>query len=322
MSRIFIDGFESGGSHLWDTRVGLSVSSGIAGMDGNYCLYANQMDYAEKIVPSKSEYWCAFRFRPSSSSNAAVVSFYNNTNLLGYLKRNTSTNVLEAWRNGALLASGSATVAAGTTYLIEVHYKPDSANGVFQVKVNGIADIDFAGNSGTTADINRVRLGFFSGTIYAYCYYDNFILDDSGWIGDTRIQVIQPTGAGNSTQWDPSTGSNWDCVDEIPASETDYVYTNTADEVDLYTFSNLSGNIESIKCVQVQALAKKEGLPTPQSLQLAVRSGGTNYFSGSKALPSTIPKAVCHLWETDPNSGSAWTESGVNNAEFGFKSVS
>jgi hypothetical protein len=56
-------------------------------------------------------------------------------------------------------------------------------------------------------------------------------------------------------------------------------------------------------------------------LQLVVRSDGANYVSSSKAIPAVSPDNLSAIWETDPDTSNAWDESGVNNAEFGFKAV-
>ena len=58
------------------------------------------------------------------------------------------------------MATGAIAVNVGTPVLIEVHYKPHNTEGVFQVKVGGILDIDFTGDTtdGATA-IDGIRVG-------------------------------------------------------------------------------------------------------------------------------------------------------------------
>jgi len=121
--------------------------------------------------------------------------------------------------------------------------------------------------------------------------------------------------------WNPSTGSNYACVDEKPPSETDYIAVNHIGNVDTYAAGNLVGTIGQVKCVQLQALAIVEGEPTPTNLQLAIRSGGADYFGSSHAVPNTASTQLASLWPTDPATGLAWTESGVNAMEIGVKAV-
>jgi len=149
--------------------------------------------------------------------------------------------------------------------------------------------------------------------------FDNVVIDNTSWPGKTNIQAIRPTGAGNSTQWTPSAGNNWDCVDEVPASDADNVVTNANDQVDFYAAGNLVGAIDSVVCVQVQARAVKEGAPTPQNLALGVRTGGADYFSSDKAVP-TAAKSLFNLWAQNPNTAALWTKTDVDGAEIGIKS--
>jgi len=65
----------------------------------------------------------------------------------------------------------------------------------------------------------RISWGFI---LLCWFCIDNLIVDNAGWIGQTRIQGLAVSGAGTTTQFDPSTGSNYECVNEVPYSDTDY----------------------------------------------------------------------------------------------------
>ena len=327
MARGFIDGFEAGDLKLWNLVVGAYLSSGVAGMDGTYCLNCDGFGdyYTHKYLAVAPEYYLAFRYRGSAASYASSMCyFFNGTTQLARLRRNPSSGFLEIRRGtsyGTLLASGAIAVNVGTPVLIEVHYKPHNTEGIFQVKVGGILDIDFTGDTtdGATA-IDAIRLGG-DGGYYSSCWFDNVVVDNAAWPGNTKIMAIVPTGAGASTQWAPSAGSNFQCVDEIPADETDFVSTNTIGHLDTYAAADLTGSIENVKCVQVQALAVKEGAPTPLNLQLAVKSGATTYLSADKAIPATTSTALAALWEADPATEAPWEITAVNDAEIGMKAV-
>jgi len=249
--------------------------------------------------------------------------FFNGTTQLARLRRNPSSGLLEIRRgtgSGTLLATGAIAVNVATPILIEVHYKPHNTEGVFQVKVGGILDIDFTGDTtdGATAT-DGIRVGG-DGTYYSSCWFDNVVVDNAAWPGNTKIQAIKPAGAGNSTQWIPSAGDNYACVDEVPPSETDFIVTNALDHLDLYAAGDLVGTIGSVKCVQLQALAKAEGSPTPHNLRLAVGTNGANYFSGDKAVPSSSAQ-LSNLWEANPATAVPWQEAEVNAMEIGVKAV-
>ena len=326
MARVFIDGFEAGDLKLWNLVVGAYLSSGVAGMDGTYCLNCDAFGdyYAHKYLAAAPEYYLAFRYRGSSAQYASSMCyFFNGTTQLARLRRNPSSGLLEIRRgtgSGTLLATGTIAVNVGTPILIEVHYKPHNTEGVFQVKVGGILDIDFTGDTTDSATaIDGIRVGGDS-TYYSSCWLDNVVIDNAAWPGNTKIQAIKPTGAGNSTQWTPSAGGNYQCVDEVPPSESDFVSTNTIGHLDLYAAGDLVGTIGSVKCVQLQALAKAEGSPSPHNLQLAVRTNGADYFSGDKAVPSSSTQ-LSSLWEANPATAAPWQEAEVNAMEIGVKAV-
>lgn len=309
MARLFIDGGESGSGDLWDAGQQPSASASTP-YDGTYKL--SIVTSASKSGFSNSELYFAFRYYRYAATAASVIGFYGSSTLLGRLYREGTSNYLQAQR-GTLTTLATGTHSIGDAWtLIEVWYKPHDSTGRFVVKVGGITDIDYTGDTtegGTTIDQIQLSIG----------HYDNFIVDSAAWIGDTRIQAIVPSGAGTTTEWDPSAGSNYECVDERPYSDTDYVSTNVNDETDTYAFGNLTGSISSIKCVQVQARAAKEGASTPTNIALVARPASTDYASGDKAL-STSYGSLFNIWETDPETTSAWIESGVNASEFGVKS--
>lgn len=332
MARIFIDGFESGRYDLWDSWNGSyppDLSTGITGMDGTYCLNLQTLSskmFAEKIVPDDDEYYCAFKWRTTSFDNNSVLSVWDNVgNLHTYVKIGPTFHY-EAWRGpvygGTQLGIASQLMSINTTYLVEIYMKISDSVGRCVVKIDGTTVLNYTGDTqnGTNAFISAIRLGCADLTwSNGYGYFDNFVLDDANWIGDTKIQAVVPTGIGTTTQWTPSSGDNYTCVDEIPASDIDFVETNTVDLVDTYVTANLTGSIGSIKCVQVQTRCIKEGAPTPLNLDLTIRSGGTNYFSADKIV-GTAYKSLSNIWENDPATAVAWLESGVNAAEIGIKS--
>ncbi len=328
MARIFIDGFESGdaSSQGW-TGSGHSVIAARPGFSGNYCLEVSVLtDYCLRTIPLKSELYVALKYEPNvaSSTTSGIISFCYGSTVLVSIQR-TTANYVRAQRGTSttLQTATEKPLLVDNVYLIEVHVKIGDSDGVVQVKVNGTMVIDYSGDTkpGSDTQFNTILLGYITSGYYGYGYYDDIVLDDANWIGNTKIQGIVPNGAGTTTQWTPSAGNNWDCVDEVPPSDSDYVSVNSVDQVDLYSASNLSGTIGSIKCVQVQARCVQEGAPTPTSLKLGLRTGGTNYWGSSQTVPSGSPNGLVGLWEQNPNTSSDWTESDVNGLEIGIQSA-
>jgi hypothetical protein len=322
VGRVFIDGFETGDTQLWDYVIGTSVTAAVSGMGGSYSLRTNGASTGvQKDITADDEMYFAFKVRPTAGNAKPRLYLLNNTTSMLYVELYFPGEYITVKTgSGGTLATGTTAIYPGVTYLIEVYVKIADSGGRVVVKIDrNTTDIDFTGDTLTEGEsqFNRFKIVMGDGD----CYVDDVVLDDANWIGQTFIQPLVVTGAGNSTQWSPSSGSNYTCVDERPASDSDFVSTDSVDQLDLFTASDLAGDIEAIKCVQVVARAVQEGAPTPQNVQLAVRSGGSNYFSGDKAVPLTTPADLFHIWETDPDTASAWTESGVNALEIGVKSV-
>jgi len=299
------------------------VSTSGLSMDGNYCLeMTGSGDRATYTLPSGiSEAYFAFLYRATTIGNENVVlSVLKSSVLVGQL-RLTINGYPKVYSSSTLLATAATPLVTNTTYLIEIYYTIADSGGKFSVKINGISAIDFTGDTkpGTDTTFDNVYFGS-QGSNYGYAYYDNIILDSANWIGKTYIQGLAPTGAGTTTQLTPSAGSNYACVDEIPASDTDYVYSNTVDQLDTYAAGNLTGTIGTIKAVQVQSRVVKEGTATPQNVKLAVRSGATDYVSADKVVPTTAA-TVASIWETDPATSAAWSEANVNAVEIGVKTA-
>jgi hypothetical protein len=319
VARILIDGFESGGYDLYDVSANASVvSSAGKDMDGSYCLdltAGSAYVYKSTIVAGLSEIYLAVLWRPSAPSDLQpIFRFQNGVSEVTTLYRNNSTNKLQI--SGQ---TGTKTISNDTTYLVELYFKIADSGGRIVVKVDGVIDIDFTGDTlDSSAVFNRVYLGRDNATQTTKAYFDNFIWDDASYIGDTNIQAIVPTGVGTTTEWSPSAGANWQCVDEIPASDADYNTASGWYKKDTYVAGNMSGSINSIKCVQVQSRARFLSFANPTNI--VVRSGGGDYLSAGIDLGS-IWKSYFNIWETNPADSAAWEEADVNAVEIGVKNA-
>jgi hypothetical protein len=332
MSRIFMDGFESGDSNLWTTKYVTGVVASSAMVGAYYLdLYAGtaMSAYVSKYLSSSySELYVAFKYKALSLDNTSIISFKDSAGTaLATFKLNGTTGRIESHlgiSTGTLLATGTTAIVAGTVYLIEIRYKPLNSNGIIQVKVNGGAfEIDYSGDTTNGLEyVQEIIFGRAPGdSTNSYAYLDDVVVDDASWIGSTSIQGLAVTGAGATTQFDPSAGNNYQCVDEIPASDADYISTNVPDEIDTYACGNLTGTINSVKAVQVQARCMQEGSPAVPKIQLVTRPSDTDRVSASKTVQTFAPGVVSNIWELNPDDSAAWSEADVNGMEIGVKAV-
>jgi len=138
---------------------------------------------------------------------------------------------------GTWVQTSGLTLPLNTTYFVTIRYKPHDADGVFQLKVDGVTYLDV---SGDTAD-NTGNVGFIGigrgGSIWRMvnAYYDNLVADDAEWPSKTNIVALKPNGAGAVGEWTGSNANNFlddpDCAAwwrfEAAAQTADSKGTNT-----------------------------------------------------------------------------------------------
>ncbi|HUT81486.1 MAG TPA: hypothetical protein VMZ29_09825 [Candidatus Bathyarchaeia archaeon] len=327
MARLFAaEGWEHGQANLnnaWAIQDGTLLGA-ITGMTGSYCL-RYWVTQGQRIFADQSEVYISFKYRPTDNDDTDAYIFS--------LMKGSGTRILDVILDGnGKLAFyigtsingliGSTVFNTSTTYLIEVRFKMSDAGGVVQVKCDDVMEINYSGDTKPGADttFDRINFGNLGGFKSGHFYIDDFAMDDANWIGPTEVRLLKPSGAGNSTQWSPSAGSNYQCVDENPYNDADYVLETVAAQKDLYALENLSDTPDAIKGVQVIGRVVKDGSPTPANVRLVTRTESTDYNGDDEAVPLNNPKFIDKYYELNPNTSSEWTVTQVNAIEIGIES--
>lgn len=297
--------------------------------------------------------WCGFAVKIQNLANLASASVNNFLVGIGqasyapFLYVNVSpAGVLSVNRidtsdtSPTLLDTGSVAMSDNTWAYIECKWLI-AASGTFVVRVNGQTSINFSGDTLTskTADTtwDAIYLAGMTGpnnsTNYALrnplsgsaftVWIDDLVIGDlqgsvnNDLLGDQVVTTLVPSGAGTTTQWTPSAGSNYACVDDsVPDDDATYVSTDTTTEIDTYAVGDLTST-GTIHGVQVMAFARNES--GTGTLRLVARSGTTEEASASDLSVDTSYSYKRAIWELDPDTDAAWSASGVNAAEFGIK---
>jgi len=338
MGRIWIDGFEYGGATTF--LGGIYTASGMtalgtprAGFSGNYYLNAGSgFSYIQKELDAAlSEIYAAIKVYPQvrTSDGPGVLGFYDSagTAIMGikfYYDGSTYFYIRAergAQSSGNILGTGLIPILPSTAvHLVEVYYKPLNSGGICRVRLNGVLDINYTGD--TTAgleNVKKVRVGY-AGRDNYLSQYDDFVLDDSQRIGNTRIQKLQISGAGTTGEWDASAGNPYECVDEIPFSDTDFISTNVPGEIATFACGDMTGNVSSVKALLLHGRMLYEGNPAPNKQKLAIRVNGTNYFSG-RFTPGLSAAPFQKLWAVNPDDSQPWEEADINAIEIGVQAV-
>lgn len=130
------------------------------------------------------------------------------------------------------------------------------------------------------------------------------------------------TTSGGATFAVVGTGSNpgiqnWMAVSEVPPDDASSQNTDaTVNDTDRYKFASIAAATVLAVCVTARLNLNTTGT---RSIRLVVENGGTTVDNGADLPLTTSEQYVSAAFDTDPNTGVAWTASGVNTAEAGVK---
>jgi hypothetical protein len=199
-------------------------------------------------------------------------------------------------------------------------------SGTFSISINGVQAINLIG-----ADLVR-DTDYFVSSMYLHSNgnnntsYDNIYHFDSigpapfnNNIGEFRIVGLFPTAAGTFTQFTPSVGANYTCVDEVVYSgDTDFVYSDTAPKKDTYNVTDYSGiTPTTIYAVTVSSTARKDD--TSAHTFRNVLKSGVVVATGAIQTVGNSYVEYTDYFTADPNDGALWTVSKINAMEIGVE---
>ncbi|NCC03457.1 MAG: hypothetical protein EOM37_05340 [Proteobacteria bacterium] len=271
----------------------------------------------------------AFKMAAMPSGNAAIFQFRDNTgNAQASLcvTSGGSLSLLRGTTSGTVLATSAGALVAGAWNFIEGRLTIADSGGLFEVRVNGEVWATYTGDtkySSTLATANSIRISGFPSAVQVW-YDDLYICDgtgavNNGYLGDVRVDTLFPSGVGASAQFTPTgSATNWENVDDAaPDDDTSYNASETAGQIDSFTFADLTALNAAIMGVQANILARKDDAGNRQ-MRAVARVGSTNYEGADLTLTDSY---LDHrtIWNQNPATAAAWTEAEINAAEFGYK---
>ncbi len=237
-----------------------------------------------------------------------------------------SNGYLSVNRGSTLLEIADFHFSVNNWYWLEFKVKCNDTTGTYELKVGETviaSDTGVDTQAGSNAYHNRVQLGQGGGTQRAR-YDDFYVCDGAGsvnndFLGNVSVTTLFPSGAGTTTNFTPSAGANYTCVDEQLINEdTDYVESSTAAHKDTYAYDNVGAGLSNIKGLQIDTLCRETDV-TSYSLKTPIRSNATDYDDSAQAIGTTDYVFKRRIAELDPNTSAAWLEAAINAAEFGIK---
>lgn len=328
MALLFIDGFDHYVSaeiaRKWSTNNNCSISSSGRRV-GSKALSGSGSNYVEKTLPSAiNTIVVGFAYNCTNFETAEILSFTvgGSAQVTLTINSNGSISVYRGLSSDTLLGtSASGIVTASSWPYIEFKVFINDSTGTYEVKINESTVLSGTGadtkqQASSGADTIKLMPGStsFSGIV------DDLYIDDANFKGDCRIDTLMPSGAGATTQWTPSAGSNFQNVDDPGDMDDDTTYNSeaTAGEIDVFVVPDIEATGGTIHTVAVNAAVYKDDSGA-RTLKGVIREGSTNYSTSVTHDVQGTYKVGQFLHDTQPDGGGAWDEGNLNAAEFGVE---
>jgi len=331
MARIFMTGFEAGSMDVLLPASRAEISDGTV-RTGTYSVYID--GYNKGIYhdipgdPSEIFLRAGVYYAGGAGGGSRKMLLFKDSagdsQLSLYI--DSATHKLRLYRGDAstLLDTSSSPLPLDVWTCLEVRIKIDNAAGVVTVKLDGVQVMDFAGDTQQTgnADLGEARWGSDSSNEWVG-YLDDIAVNDTtgsknnSWIGRGGIYGLKPNGAGTHTDFTPSAGANYECVDEVPPNDdTDYVEDDVVGQIDTYTLEDLEPVTGAVDAVQWIARAKLAAAGSG-NFKRVLRHSSTDYKGDNLAVDVSY-KYFTEIFDQAPDS-TDWTIAKVNALEAGME---
>lgn len=241
---------------------------------------------------------------------------------------NGSRNIDVRDNAGTILGTSSGiTLDAYVWFYVEVKVVISDTVGQVVININETEVLSTSADkdtlNGSNAYCGSVRIGQCGRQI---TWWDDFyVCDDSGsknndFLGDVRIDVVRPDGAGAYTDFTPSAGSNYQNVDDSQGPDDDSTYNDGASigNQDSYALGDLSSPAgTTIHGVKPQITVRKTDAGAMEA-KILTRAGITDDL-GDAILLSDSFTTHTKILEDNPDDSAAWEDADVNGMEVGVE---
>lgn len=251
-----------------------------------------------------------------------------------YLDSSGNIEVRRGGDGGTVIATGSVPLpyGSGCRYL-EFKVKVHDSAGTVEVRLDETTILLNATGldtrNGGTAKCNwlKVQGQAAGGNMLTWKFRDVYICGTDGSVnndfrGVTKTGVKTVSGAGNSAQFTPSAGSNYQNVDDGTTVDNDTTYngSSTVNHVDTFALTS-SGLVSGAVIIgtQTNVILRKDDVD-PRSAATVIRRSSTDYPQTTLSLGTTFVLNR-EIQENDPSTAVPWTQSGLDAAELGYKVI-
>lgn len=276
-----------------------------------------------------SNFHCYWRLPWPSGISSPSTSFYirghanvdhricyklNDGNVIS-LQWNTLMHTYDAYINEDRVAEGSVSIPNATGWRHVSFYVIVADAGSIQVNIDGYQSINYSGDTkpGSGTDIAQLEVAR-RGKVTLYV--DSLVMGYGELLGAYKTKERIPD-SDVSVQFTPSVGAdNYEMVNASPANDAEYNSSNSNGEKDILGLTTLSYE-SAIACLVPWVRAQSEG--AGNSLKVGLVSNNVE-ASTERELHADWGYYM-HAQETDPDTGTAWTESTANAAQLLYEHV-
>lgn len=264
-------------------------------------------------------FWFRADTLPSSNFETILHTYDTGNNNKYRVSIGSDGKLIMANRSLVNLGTTTTALSTGTWYHINI-YTEGSTTGNYEIKINGVSELTGTGDF-RTSNFRIFRFGKASnihGNSVDF-YYDDTILDNSTYhSSDVKVIGLMPNANGTYSEWTGGTNSSdWQEVDEIPNDNaTTYVRITTDNKWVSFNMEDtstkgISGTIHSVLTHRIM----RSGTTVPEFQALTI-SGSTQATTTSRTISNAFI-GFFQLFNTNPNTSSAWTTTGVDALQVG-----
>lgn len=346
----FIDGFdyysadditrkwtsESGGGSLITTSNQRTGAGAIS--------FSASFAHMSRTLDDQSTWIIGFAWKSTANfSGQPLIVFYDNETIQCSLIINGDGTLEVVNGTGTAVANGKAVLALHGSRYAFIEMKVTISDSIVAdscvVRINEqiVITVDAGEDlqAGTNSTVNKIWISGGSGTVGVHAD-DLYMFDgtDGGgtdpinndFAGDVKVATHWPNGNGATSDF---TGSDADSTDNylhldeaLTDDDSTYVESITPGQIDLHAFDDLATVPDGIRAVQINNVVRKTEAGS-RTMRSVTRPASTNFFGTSKSLSfSEDVDAYVNefdVYDEDPETNLAWTESGFNATQFGIE---
>lgn len=285
-----------------------------------------------------TEFVLGFRWKPSSlltsgSTDILVIFHENNAGTPQIrLRLETSDNSMDFYVGNTLVDSSAASVWSPDTWF-HVELKllmADGTGGSYEIRIDDTTQMSDTGVD--TLQTSTVGASVFQWTATDAAGDDTsaketqlddiYLLDTTGsvnndFLGSQAVVIRKaPNADGTTNDFTPQSGvNNFEMVNENPASTTDYNDGSTNGDIDEYGIPDIEQ--DTIFGIAIETHMTTSDVGRERKFRHRVRSGAS--VGNGSDIGVIHDYSHRTIFETDPNTSSAWTKTNANAAEFGVE---